>query len=57
VRYKLKMDRSEPALDALVKWLWSQRSGQVDSADLKAILDNKVDIDISSDETRFLEHN
>jgi hypothetical protein len=53
VRHKLKMDRIEPTLDALVRWLWSQRSGEVDSADLKAILDGNVDIDISSEEPHF----
>lgn len=55
-RYELKQDRSEPKLDALIDWLRLQRHGKVDSRDLTAILNGKVDIDISGHEPRFVKH-
>ncbi len=54
IRYELKQDRIEPRLDALVEWLRLQRDGRVDSSDLTAILNDKVDIDVSGDAPRFV---
>jgi hypothetical protein len=56
IRYELKQDRSEPRLDSLIEWLRLQRHGNVDSPDLTAILNGKVDVDISRGEPRFLGH-
>jgi hypothetical protein len=55
-RLELKQDRVELRLDALIEWLRVQRHANIDSPDLTAILNGKVDIDISGDEPRFAKH-
>jgi hypothetical protein len=56
IRHELKQDRSEPRLDAFIEWLRLQRHGKVDGPDLTAILDGKVDVDVSGVEPRFVKH-
>jgi hypothetical protein len=56
VRHQLKIEEPEPLLDALIEWLRAQRVGDADSAELKAILAGKIDIDISTTNPQLTRH-
>ena len=58
VRYSIKPDEGQPSLDALTEWLRDQRRlGHTGASPrLKAILDGKLDIDLSGPDPQFRGH-
>jgi len=52
-RYALKQDQDDPAMEALIAWARAQRGKDGDSVELKAVLEQDVNINLATGHPRF----